>query len=221
MRIRWAAGKFHPHEPERAEALRGIPLASFGARLAAYAIDFAIATVLYSPFYIAADYLWQHHHGVADENIHIVVHFDFHEIWSLAFLALYFGLSLYWGKGQTLGKWMLRIRVRSLVSERITLWQAVERALGYGASALEGGFGFLQYFIHGNHCCVHDRIAETIVVKEPRRVKANVILNATAPGESEEPQVEELDGGTAGADVESASLAGTDAEGEENSRDSA
>jgi len=30
--------------------------------------------------------------------------------------------------------------------------------------ALEGGFGFLQYFIHPNRRTVHDRIAETIVV---------------------------------------------------------
>jgi uncharacterized RDD family membrane protein YckC len=46
------------------------------------------------------------------------------------------------------------------------LWHAIERALGYGASALELGFGFLQYFIHPNKQTVHDRIAETIVVKE-------------------------------------------------------
>lgn len=36
---------------------------------------------------------------------------------------------------------------------------------------LEGGFGFLRYFIHHNRCCVHDRIAETIVVKEPKTAK--------------------------------------------------
>jgi len=56
--------------------------------------------------------------------------------------------------------------VVSLVGERITLWQSVERALGYGASMLEAGTGFLQYFTHHNRCCVHDRIAETIVVSE-------------------------------------------------------
>jgi uncharacterized RDD family membrane protein YckC len=171
MRIRWAAGRFHPHEPAATKALAGVALASFGARLAAYAIDFVIASLLYSPFYIAVDYLWQRRHGVPVDHIRIIVHFDFHEIWSLAFIVLYFGLSIYWGKGQTIGKWLLRIRVVSLMGDRITLWQAVERALGYGASALEGGFGFVQYFIHGNHCCVHDRIAETIVVKAPRKVK--------------------------------------------------
>ena len=50
--------------------------------------------------------------------------------------------------------------------ERITLWQSLERGLGYAASALEGGFGFFQYFLHPNHRTVHDRIAETIVLAE-------------------------------------------------------
>jgi hypothetical protein len=31
---------------------------------------------------------------------------------------------------------------------------------------LEGGFGFIQYFIEPNHRCVHDRIAETIVIRD-------------------------------------------------------
>lgn len=36
---------------------------------------------------------------------------------------------------------------------------------------LEGGFGFIQYFIHPNHRTVHDRIAETIVVKDSAGTK--------------------------------------------------
>jgi len=40
----------------------------------------------------------------------------------------------------------------------------VERALGYSASTLEAGFGFFQFFTARNRQCVHDRIAETIVV---------------------------------------------------------
>ena len=79
------------------------------------------------------------------------------------------------------------------MGERITLWQSVERALGYGASALEGGFGFVQYFLYGNHCCVHDRIAETIVVKERRPVKtaAKVEREETLQDESGDRNVRE------------------------------
>ena len=59
----------------------------------------------------------------------------------------------------------MKIRVISLVHERLTLWHSIERSLGYGASILEGGFGFMLYFIHPNRQTVHDRIAETIVIK--------------------------------------------------------
>jgi hypothetical protein len=48
----------------------------------------------------------------------------------------------------------------------MTLWHSIERALGYGAAALEFGFGFAQFFIHPYRRTVQDRIAETIVVKE-------------------------------------------------------
>jgi len=68
--------------------------------------------------------------------------------------------------------------VVSLVHERLGFWQALERALGYGASALEFGFGFVQYFIHPNRRTLHDRIAETIVVADPRRALGEAGANA-------------------------------------------
>ena len=78
-------------------------------------------------------------------------------------LVIYFSLALYMGNGQTIGKRIMGTRVISLTHSRMTLWQATERALGYGASFLEAGFGFLQYYINANRQCVHDRIAQTIV----------------------------------------------------------
>jgi hypothetical protein len=60
----------------------------------------------------------------------------------------------------------MHIRVLSLAHDHLTLWHSIERSLGYAASTLEGGFGFLQYFIHPNCQTVHDRIAETVVVTE-------------------------------------------------------
>jgi len=62
----------------------------------------------------------------------------------------------------------MKIRVVSLRHDHLSLWHCLERALGYGASTLELGFGFLQYFIHPNRQTVHDRIAETIVVADKR-----------------------------------------------------
>ena len=79
---------------------------------------------------------------------------------------LYFGLLTWWGKGRSPGKWACRIRVVSIVHRHLSLWHCVERALGYGAAALEGGFGFVQFFIHPYRRCAQDRLAETIVVTE-------------------------------------------------------
>ncbi len=80
--------------------------------------------------------------------------------------VLYFGILLWRGKGRTPGKRLLQIRVVSLMHRHITFWHSVERALGYGAAALEGGFGFVQFFIHPYRRCAQDRLAETIVVTE-------------------------------------------------------
>lgn len=101
------------------------------------------------------------------------MHFEINPLhdWWLVVVALYFGVGTWLGHGQTPGKRLLRIRVVSLSHGHLTLWHAVERSLGYAASALEVGFGFMQYFIHPNRQTVHDRIAETIVVQEPRKPK--------------------------------------------------
>ncbi len=155
---------YHPHEGERMAVLAGAPLAPFGRRLAAFALDFGFTALV---FMLGVAFVL----GPIAKNTKLFKHdvhleFNFHEWYSLLFIVLYFGLTTYWGNGQTPGKRLCKIRVVSLVEERITLWTAIERALGYGASALELGFGFLQYFLHPNCRTVHDRIAETIVVDE-------------------------------------------------------
>jgi uncharacterized RDD family membrane protein YckC len=80
--------------------------------------------------------------------------------------VLYFGLLTWRGKGRSPGKRFMKIRVVSLVHRHLSLWHSIERALGYGAALLEGGFGFFQYFIHPYRRTIQDRIAETIVVTE-------------------------------------------------------
>ena len=165
---------FDPHGAARADSLAGVPLASFGQRLAAYAIDIFLVGITYGPAMAGLRYfLINTLHLKEDlyQSAHVHAKFDFQrttETACVVWLILYFGLIAWKTNGLTPGKRLLGIRIVSLTHARITLWQAVERALGYGASALEGGFGFIQYFIHPNHCCVHDRIAETIVVKDPR-----------------------------------------------------
>ncbi|MGO8934183.1 MAG: RDD family protein [Terracidiphilus sp.] len=168
------AGVFNPHETARADSLAGVPLASFGRRLVAYLIDMVLVFGTYGPAMAGLRYLLFNVLGMRDElyrSAHVTVRFEFQMVTEVAWvlwLVLYFGLIVWKTNGLTLGKRLTRIRVVSLTHEKIAFWQSVERALGYGASALEAGFGFLQYFFYPNHRCVHDRIAETIVVLDLR-----------------------------------------------------
>ncbi len=151
---------FTPLTADRSQRLAGVPLASFRRRAAAFSIDFGIVVVflglLALPETLAA--------RAASGNFTMDID-PFHG-WALLTLPLYFGLSTFFGRGQSLGKRWLRIRVVSLAHEHLSLWHSLERSLGYCASTLEGGFGFIQYFTHPNAQTVHDRIAETIVVND-------------------------------------------------------
>jgi len=164
---------FNPHETARADSLAGAPLASFRQRFLAFAIDAFLVAATYIPTTMLLEWFIRERLHVQDElyrSAHVRVNFDMHMTLEVAWtlwLVLYFGLIVWKTNGLTPGKRLLRIRILSLTHQRISFWQAIERALGYGASALEGGFGFLQYFFNPNRCCTHDRIAETIVVRDP------------------------------------------------------
>jgi len=150
--------------------LNGLELASFASRALAILIDFAIATVLFLGGLMLSVKLANRYTSLGQDNRHINLELNFFENWySIVYLVLFFGLSVYLGNGRTLGKRVMGIRVVSLVHHKMSLWHSIERALGYGASALEFGFGFVQYFIHPNRRTVHDRMAETIVIRDERR----------------------------------------------------
>jgi uncharacterized RDD family membrane protein YckC len=152
---------YQPHETARMRELEGMELASFVSRACALGIDFLVAAVIFMGGALGIGAIATAF-GVKG-NVHLELNF-FENWYSIIYLVLYFGLSVYFGNGQTLGKRLMHIRVVSLAHRRMSLWHSVERALGYGASTLELGFGFLQYFIHPNRRTVHDRMAETIVV---------------------------------------------------------
>jgi uncharacterized RDD family membrane protein YckC len=79
--------------------------------------------------------------------------------------VIYFTISFYFFKGQTIGKFFLRLKVLSLYHEHLGLWHCIERSLGYFVSALEFGFGFIQAFWNPNRMTLHDKIGETILVE--------------------------------------------------------
>jgi len=153
---------FNPHETARLKELDGVKLASFTRRYIAYLIDLLISVLLSAILLFAYTYIT----GKFNTRNDIKIEFNFENWYSLIATIIYFGLSTYFGNGKTLGKKLLKIRVASITHPQMTLWQSIERSLGYAASLLEGGFGFIQFFINPNRRTVHDRIAETIVVDE-------------------------------------------------------
>lgn len=155
--------RFDPHETDLQRRLEGVPLASFRSRAIAFVIDFMLSGIAFFAVVMPLGMLGVRL-GWIKHDVHL--EFDFHHWYALPFLVAYFGLLCWAGNGRTPGKRVTGIKVVSLVSDRVTLWQAVERALGYGASFLELGFGFAQYFMDPNRQTVHDRIAHTIVVTE-------------------------------------------------------
>jgi len=153
---------FHAHETARFDALSGLPLASFKQRAFAIAIDFLIVEILRGIFRM-------HGHESEVEGCSTVVRLvleGMHHMVELVESFVYFAVFVKLWNGRTPGKALMKCRIVSVVHEDMTWWHSIERALGYGASLLEAGFGFVQFFLTRNRQCVHDRIAETIVVDE-------------------------------------------------------
>lgn len=153
---------FHVSHLDRLRTLHGTPLAGFRRRSVALGIDLAVIAILVFPSLLkiaGAD---------GSTELESSFHLSFEsldDVLGAAITLIYFTLSTFIFNGQTLGKRVMKIRVISLKSEKLTLWQSFERSLGYGASALEAGFGFIQAAWYSNKQAVHDRIAETAVVK--------------------------------------------------------
>jgi len=153
---------FHVSHLDRLRTLHGTPLAGFRRRSFAFGIDLIVIAILVFPAILkvaGADGTTE-----LEESFHLALE-SIDDVFGAVITLSYFSLSTFIFKGQTLGKRLMKIRVISLKSDKLTLWQSFERSLGYGASALEAGFGFIQAAWYSNKQAVHDRIAETAVVK--------------------------------------------------------
>lgn len=156
--------------------LEGFELASFNRRFLALFIDLFVLALILFMLGTILNYLgfikFGLSIGISNENTPIQAKgLQYHgpdflkTILKLLIPVLYLGLITYFTNGYTIGKRIMKIRIVATNHEHISLWHSIERSLGYYASSLEFGFGFLQYFIDYNRRTVHDRIAETIVIK--------------------------------------------------------
>jgi uncharacterized RDD family membrane protein YckC len=164
--------KYHPqHSVLTSEE---IILAGFWRRTAAMLLDIIVVLFLLRMAVKVFALLGVQLDNVNFHNFHVQVKSDALSETAIGYIELaltliptfYFALFNYFSNGKTVGKIITRIRVVSIYHHRISFWHCIERALGYAASTLEAGLGFLQIFWNPNRMCLHDRIAETIVVSE-------------------------------------------------------
>ena len=85
---------------------------------------------------------------------------------------IYFALTTYITNGQSIGKKIFGIKIISIYHHRIGLWDCLERSLGYVASTLELLIGFYQVLWNPNRMALHDKIAETVVIKTRTKMKS-------------------------------------------------
>jgi len=155
-------------------------LAERGTRLAASMIDGLVMLLLFAPAILAGMVLGDPG-GTADATPPaILVWAEAHQVvsqivWAIAGLVVFFAVNGYWlhTRGQSVGKRLLRIRIVRSNGERATLARIIfARYLPTQAVGTVTVIGMLYLlidilFILGDaRQCLHDRIADTIVVKD-------------------------------------------------------
>jgi len=153
-------------------------LATIKKRFFAFFIDWIVLIIIYFCILILFDLF---NMEISNINVHgifdVEVEMNNTPLYIITFMkflfgllpVIYFTISFYFWKGKTIGKYFLRIKVLSLYHEHLGLWHCIERSLGYFASALEFGFGYIQAFWNPNRMTLHDKIGETIVIELPAK----------------------------------------------------
>lgn len=80
--------------------------------------------------------------------------------------AIYLTITHAWWKGTSIGKKFFRIRVVMIDKRPLNWWLSFERAGGYAAGFATGLLGFAQIFWDPNRQAIHDKVSETIVIKD-------------------------------------------------------
>ena len=102
--------------------------------------------------------------------------------WGTVYLTLFLAL---WN-GRTPGKKALDLRVVRLNGEPLSLFLSLERAGGYAAGVATGLLGFAQVLWDPNRQAIHDKIAETVVIREKlqrRLARRSSSLGGTEPNQ--------------------------------------
>jgi len=92
--------------------------------------------------------------------------------------TFYFTAFISIGKGQTIGKKLLGIKVLQLDGTPLSLWDSFGRYGGYGAGLATGLLGFIQIYWDPNRQAIHDQISATVVIDVNKmRLSQKVLKN--------------------------------------------
>ncbi|WP_424244916.1 putative RDD family membrane protein YckC [Elusimicrobium posterum] len=154
--------------PQMQAPQKEVELASVPERLFAFIID-------YIPFYLltvaTAWYLTntETYFGFSLKQIYMV-------IFSSQFLFLIYAVIFTCGSRRTVGKWLMGIRVVTAGGEKVTLIQAVARAIGYGLELMTALVGFAIAVVTPKKRAVHDFMAGTVVIREREKTQAEQLV---------------------------------------------
>ncbi len=161
---------------QQTSGAHALEYAGFWPRLAAFVIDgFIVGFVVRVMFPIEWNF-W-----------------DIRRFWLFFFLgATYYFLSAlltvvyhaaFWTwRGQTPGMMLLNIKVLRGDGSRISFGYALLRYVGYIVCGLMLGIGFLWIIWDARKQGIHDKIADTVVVKLPEPVRTNHAVATPRPG---------------------------------------
>ena len=164
-------------------------LATFSGRLLAMLIDFVVISCIFLALARLSYWLGLKIDNITMKNLfHIEIEakkYSENKVQLLKILfgfipTIYFTLTTFITNGQSIGKKILRIKIVSFYHRRLNLWLCVERSLGYIASTLELGLGFIQIFWNPNRMTLHDKIAETVVIKTQKPAKGRLLKTTIA-----------------------------------------
>lgn len=132
---------------------------SFDQRLLASALDwFLVSMVFVVPAFVAVLL-------INDKLVRIAIGFSLIVVIPLAKIIYHIVMECS-AKQATYGKQVLKIQVCNTDGERLTAGQSVGRNLAKICSVLTLGIGYLLAFFNKRQQCLHDMMADTLVVKD-------------------------------------------------------
>lgn len=155
-----------PTRVETARIARRQHRAGFWLRLVAFVIDTTILSVFALLMLVVGLFSSSLNTGLSSLVVESNPSFPLIPLWiagTLTASAAYFTI-LCSEQGQTIGKSLLGLEVRTIEGALLSYSQALFRWLGYGISAGFFGLGFLWVAIHPGKRGWHDLLASTIVV---------------------------------------------------------